>query len=213
MKELNRTRRLLIFTSLFVLVIIIGLLTFKTPQPGFKLSPAEALAEAMSLSDEYFPEDIPMLVEYEDPAYQLVDVRNPDEYMKGHIETAINIPTYSILDRNHESFFRKMEEDSVTVILYGKDQLEANSPWLLLKQLGYNNIKVLLGGYDYYINGPVDLYDMPETPLYLVEEPKYDFAAIIENAGMDQNAGKSAQEPEIVIPTRKKKKNVAEGGC
>jgi hypothetical protein len=53
---------------------------------------------------------------------------------------------------------------------------------------------------------------MPEIPEYLVEEPKYDFAAIIENAGLDQGSTPS-DEPEVIIPTRRKKKTVVEGGC
>ncbi len=213
MKEITRTKRLFIFSILFAIIIIIGLLTIKRPHLVYRLSPEEALTETMSLMDEYFPEDIPMLVEYADPAFQLIDIRNPYEYLKGHIETAINIPVYSILDNENLKFFKRMAADTVTIILYGKDQLEANSPWMLLNQLGYNNIKVLLGGYDYYANGPLDFYDMPEIPEYLVEEAKYDFADIISQAGLGQPSISSESSREVVIPVRRKKKNVVEGGC
>ena len=155
MKELSRTKRLFIFTVLFVLIIIIGLLTITRPKHTYQLNSAEALNEALSFMDEYFPEEIPMLVEYQDPAYQLIDIRSPDEFLIGHIETAINIPAYNLLDHQNLTFFNELAIDSVTIIFYGKNQLEANTPWLLLKQLGYNNIKVLLGGYNYYINGPL----------------------------------------------------------
>ena len=53
----------------------------------------------------------------------------------------------------------------MVAILYGKDQLETNSPWMLLCQLGFDNIKVLFGGYDYMANEDTDCYDMPEIPL------------------------------------------------
>jgi rhodanese-related sulfurtransferase len=212
MKELNRTKRLLVFSLLFVVIIIIGLLTIQRPYFNYQLNAEEALSEALSLTGEYFPEEVPMLVEYEDPAFQLIDIRSPGEFLKGHIETAINVPVYNLLDPDITDLLSKLEDDSVTIILYGKDQLEANAPWLLLKQLGYENIKVLLGGYDYYVNGPLDFYDMPETPEYLVEEPKYDFAAIIENAGLGQSTSPS-NEPELIIPTKRKKKSVVEGGC
>ncbi len=56
--------------------------------------------------------------------------------------------------------------ESLTVILIAETQSEANGPWMLLKQLGYNNLKVMLGGWNYYAN-PIDPYDMPETPPYL----------------------------------------------
>jgi len=213
MKELSRTRRLFIFTIIFALIIIVGLLTIKRPKLTYQLNSDEALTEALSLMDEYFPEEIPMLIEYEDPAYQLIDIRNPYEFLKGHIETAINIPVYSIIDYENLEFFKELATDSVTIILYGYNQLEANAPWLLLKQLGYNNIKVLLGGYDYYRNGPIDFYDMPETPDYLVEEAKYDFADIIYQASLGQPEKETRTGPEVVVPTRRKKKSVVEGGC
>ncbi|MEA3477434.1 MAG: rhodanese-like domain-containing protein [Bacteroidota bacterium] len=213
MKEITRTKRLFIFSILFAIIIIIGLLTMKRPHLTYQLSPEEALTETMSLMDEYFPEDIPMLVEYADPAFQLIDIRNPYEYLKGHIETAINIPVYNLLDNENLKFFKRMAADTVTIILYGKDQLEANSPWMLLKQMGYNNIKVLLGGYDYYVNGPLDFYDMPEIPEYLVEEAKYDFADIISQFNPGQSPIPSESSREVVVPVRRKKKNVVEGGC
>lgn len=213
MKELSRTKRLSIFTVLFVLIIIIGLLTITRPKHKFQLNSAEALNEALSLMDEYFPEEVPMLVEYEDPAYQLIDVRSPDEFLVGHIETAINIPVYNMLDHQNLKFFEELAIDSVTIIFYGEDQLEANTPWLFLKQLGYNNIKVLLGGYDYYINGPLDFYDMPETPAYLVEEPKYDFADIIYQASLGVPEDQQGAEQEVIVPVRRKKTTAVEGGC
>lgn len=75
-----------------------------------------------------------------------------------------------------------MKKDSVTVILYGKDQLEAYRTWMLLRQLGFDNVIVLLGGYDYMADEDINYYDMHEIPLYLVEEPLINYAKFIENA-------------------------------
>jgi hypothetical protein len=82
-----------------------------------------------------------------------------------------------------------------------------------MKQLGYNNLWLMRGGWNYYANESLDPYDMPEVPKYMVEQPAYDFAAIME---LMQNAPASVVDqdaPEVVLPTRKKKKNVVEGGC
>ena len=212
MKELNRTKRLLVFSLLFAIIIIIGFLTIPSPHLNYEINTDEALADAISKKGKYYPEKIPGLVEDNDPAFQLIDIRSPDEFMKGHIETAINVPVYNILDPDITELFRKLKEDSVTIILYGKDQLEANAPWLLLKQMGYDNIKVLLGGYDYNLSEPLDSKDRSDEREYLVEKPKYDFAAIVENEGLDQSTAPS-DEPEVIIPIRRKKKTLVEGGC
>ena len=85
---------------------------------------------------------------------------------------------------------------------------------MILKQLGYNNFKVLLGGYHYFTTGPLDIYDMPDVPAYLVEEPAYDYLGIMETMGsMSGNSNASSDQPEVVIPARKKKSSAVEGGC
>lgn len=199
---------------IFVLVIVIGLLTINRPDLKFKLSIAETLEEVSFTEDEMFPEDLVGIIEMEEEGYAIIDIRNPYEYIKGHVSGAVNIPTNSLLDKGNLKMFDQYAADSIQVIMYAHNQLEANGPWLILKQLGYNNIKVLLGGYHYFTTGPLDFYDMPEIPDYLVEEAAYDFYSIMEELGSrsfdEVDAG---DQPQVIIPTRKKKENVVEGGC
>jgi 3-mercaptopyruvate sulfurtransferase SseA len=102
-----------------------------------------------------------------------------------------------------------MKKDSVTVILYGKDQLEANGPWMLLRQLGFDNVKVvLLGGYDYMADEDINYYEMHEIPLYLVEEPLINYAEFIENATLNSGqVDQQKEEPKQITPVKRKKKN------
>lgn len=199
---------------IFVLVIVIGLLTINRPDLKFKLTIDETLEQVSISEDEMFPEDLVGIIEMEEPGYAIIDIRNPFEFIKGHISGALNIPTNSLLDKENLKMFDQYASDSVQVIMYAQNQLEANGPWLILKQLGYNNIKVLMGGYHYFTTGPLDFYDMPEVPAYLVEEPAYDFYGIMEVLGSrsfeDSDAG---DQPQVIIPTRKKKESVVEGGC
>ncbi len=210
MKELNRTTRLSYVTVIVVLVIVIGLLTMKQPRLSYQLTPEESLESVLMLEDEIFPEDVAFIFEYEDPGYTVVDIRNPYDFHKGHLPTAVNIPVPDLLTEENLLFFDLMARDSITVIIYGQRQLEANGPWMVLKQLGYNNIKVMLGGYEYYTTKSLDPYDMPEIPEYLVEEPLFDFAGI---GAQNYTPAASESTAEPVITVRKKKKAVAEGGC
>lgn len=199
---------------IFVLVIVIGLLTINRPDLKFKLTIDETLEQVSISEDEMYPEDLVGIIEMEEPGYAIIDIRNPFEFIKGHISGALNIPTNSLLDKENLKMFDQYASDSVQVIMYAQNQLEANGPWLILKQLGYNNVKVLMGGYHYFTTGPLDFYDMPEIPAYLVEEPAYDFYGIMEELGSrsfeEVDAG---DQPQVIIPTRKKKENVVEGGC
>ena len=203
-------KRILIAVSIFVIVIIIGILTIHKPEVSYTLTPEQTLGNALSLADEIFPEDIVYIVEDTMPGYQLIDIRTPYDYIKGHIQSAVNIPYNIMLEEENLDFLRALDQDSVIIILYGNDQSQANCPWMLLRQIGIENVKVMLGGYDYFSTGILDLYDMPDIPEYLVEEPKYDFPELIQNnAAQDVNV----EEAEIILPKRKKKEAAAEGGC
>jgi len=214
MKELTKTRRLTISILVFVFILVIGFLTFRTPKLVYQLAPEASLEELYNYENEMIPDEIMDILAYGDSNSILIDVRDPYEYNKGYLGEALNIPVSEILMEESISFFEEMKKDSAIVILYGDDQLEANGPWMLLHQLGFDNIKILLGGYDYMTNEEVDYYNMPEIPLYFVEEPQINFAEFIENASL--NAGQideQSEEPKQIIPVKRKKKVVAEGGC
>ena len=215
MKDTNqRTNRLSFAVFFFVIIIVIGFVTLSKPDFEYETTPEETLEYVLSYDDEMSPEDAEDIIWNETAGYQFVDLRNPNEFIQGHVENAINIPGQSVLTDENIAYFDQMSEDSLTVILYAYDQTEANGPWMLLKQLGYNNVKILLGGYGYYSGETFDIFSESEIPQYLIEEPKYNFAEIMEtlSSGAVNMVADDAQ-PEVVIPTRKKKKSVIEGGC
>jgi len=212
MKENNRTKRLSIASVIFIAIIIIGLITIRKPDIEYQLSPQETVDALLEEPEEIYPEDVEYFADFEEPGYAFVDLRSPYDFVKGNVAGSINIPSNMILEKESLDLFDKFVEDSLTVILIAETQSEANGPWIVLKQLGYNNLKVMLGGWNYYAN-PMDPYDMPEVPPYLVEEAKYDYMTIMETLGSNPNIGQSADAPEMVIPKRKKKTSAVEGGC
>ncbi len=207
-------RSFVAFVVIFILVIVIGLLTINKPDLKYQRTTDETLAHLILNEDELYPEDLVGIIEMEEPGYAIIDLRSPYEFIKGHIRGAVNIPTNSLLDKENLKEFKRYASDSVTVILYGQTQLEANGPWMILKQMGFDNFKVLLGGYHYFSTGPLDFYDMPEVPEYLVEEPACDYYGIMEELGNITNEEtEAAGQPQVVMPVRKKKESVVEGGC
>jgi len=212
MKENNRTKRLSIASVIFLAIIIIGLINIRKPDLEYQLTPQQTLDALLNAPEEIYPEDVEYFADFEEPGYAFVDLRSPHDFVKGNVTGSINIPSNVILEKESLEAFDKFVEDSLTVILIAETQTEANGPWIVLKQLGYNNLKVMLGGWNYYAS-PIDPYDMPETPPYLVEEAKYDYLTIMETLGSNPNIGQTGDTPEMIIPTRKKKTSAVEGGC
>lgn len=146
-----------------------------------------------------------------------IDIRSNIEYDMGHLENAINIPQAELLDGENKTLFDNWLNDSLKVVLYGKDELQANSPWMLLYQSGYSNMRVLMGGYSYIDRLYLDQLEEGET--YMVEDPQFDFAAIIKDVQAEKDKPKEIAPPpkkvvkkqEVVV--QKKEKKPAEGGC
>ena len=72
------------------------------------------------------------------------------KYGRGHIPGAENISSIDLLKEENIERFEQLKKDGMTVVVYADNQLDANGPWMVLRQLGYDNVKILLGGYNYY---------------------------------------------------------------
>lgn len=207
-------KRLTIALLFFLVIIIIGLITVRKPAYTFNASAGEMIESILSMADEITPEEVIYYVEENDPSFAFIDIRNPYDFIRGHIENAVNIPLTDLLSDKTLEKFDQYAIDSITVVLYGNNQTDANGPWMMLKQLGYSDIKLMLGGYDYYSKEPSDFEEMVEIPGYYVEDPKYDIAGILlDTASFSANSEETSLPAEPVIPIRKKKKTVIEGGC
>lgn len=123
--------------------------------------------------------------------YQMIDLRTPHEYTQEHIKGAINIPAKNVLDLDYYDIFNQDEKINV---LYCRVENQAINVYMVLKQLGFKNIKVALGGYDYLNNYVVKQYGVKSGD-YNDEKPKYDFLRLI--AGVDIPLQDSISTPEI----------------
>lgn len=214
MKELNRTDRLTIASLLVVAILVIGFITLKRPDIEFTRSIEQSIPLIQTGQDIIYPEDVAGIAETNDVAYFIIDLRSPEDFHKSHIGNAQNIPVQDLLDEENLRLIKELEKDSIIIILYGHDQLQANGAWMLLKQMAFDNIRVMPGGFDYYSTSSLDLYNLPAIPEYMVEEPKYDFFGVLDSLSVDQpavNANISASESIKVI--KRGKKSQAEGGC
>lgn len=204
MKELERTKRISISTVVFILILVIGVLTFKMPTNVYKKTKAETLA--MLKTNEYLVAH----ANIDRTNSVLIDIRDKFDYSINHLENALNIPTSEILNVNSISLFDQLRDQGKTAILYGKNPDDANSAYMVLFQLGYDNLKIL--------NGTTQLVDNE----FLVKDHEVEKAIAnymdifkqVESEEEDTPMKKVAPTPpKKVIVVKKKKKRKPEGGC
>ena len=124
--------------------------------------------------------------------YQMIDLRTPPEFIKGHIDGAISIPAKNVLDMEYFDVFNQDEKINV---LYCRGKNQATNIYLILKQLGFKNIKVALGGYDYINDFIVEKYGINSGDYY-GEKPKYDFIRLV--SGIAQPKKDSISAPKVI---------------
>ncbi|WP_456421251.1 rhodanese-like domain-containing protein [Lutibacter sp.] len=199
MKELEKTKRISISAILFILIIFIGVLSFKRPKNVFKND------KNISLNHIIKQDYILQIKDLDSINSTLIDIRSPYEYNKGYIKNAINIYVPDLLEPKQLSYIKQLDKENKIIVLYGKNPEEANGAWLLLTQLGLKNIKVLCAKLNYK-------NDKLIVEGYPLEKPALNYAEFMKKA----SSGKIKivkKAPRKVIKLIKKKKKVAEGGC
>lgn len=202
---------------LFLLLILFGALVLtgceQKSEQTFELSTAEMLSVVLNEKYAVSPEEGRELLNQSADQYQLVDLRAPVEFAEGHLPGAVNVPAPQLLG---VTFLEDLRNSGMTYLLYGQDQLEANGPWMILRQLGFENVKVLQGGYAYLSAAESD-----SVPGYEAEKPQYDYLAVYEKAVKEHEAAVEAGKvkapppppPKKIVPKKKKKVEAEEEGC
>lgn len=209
MKELLKTKRITIAVIAFLLVILIGFLTSKKPTNVYKLTPVE-MASELPLIYQVTPEEAWEIM-YDSSIAVFVDARSTHDFEKSHFDNAISIPVPNLLDKVNTDQFDAWMSDSVMVVLYGNDELQVNSAWILMFEIGYSNTRVLMGGYDFTNRFYMD--ELAEGEVFTVEDPAYDFAKVVSDAKLKSKNPEQVVKPKKQVVVRKKVKKAAEGGC
>jgi len=178
--------------SILFLVSIVFFSCTSENRKKYAISTEEALDAYLNKEDILSVEKMAnILLCKQDHIYQLIDLRTPHEYAEGHIKGAISIPAKNILDLD---YYNILNQDENINVLYCRGKNQAINIYMILHQLGFKNIKVSLGGYEYLNNYVIEQYGVKSGD-YNDEKPKYDFLRLI--AGVDTPVKDSITTPEI----------------
>ena len=207
--ELNPWKTL-IALSAFVLLLIIGFITMHRPLLHYDLSMEESIQELSEAELYFYPWDLEAVINNETDSIILFDIRDRFVFGQGHIPGAENLSANDLTDEDNIERLEKLKEMGVTVVLYGEDELKANGPLMLFRQVGFDNIKLLLGGYNYYVQNKDDLYSTVDDDAYLKGFARFDYA---EMAAPNDSTMLTTTDKKPVQVQRRQKTSVAAGGC
>ena len=213
MEELNKTNRLTITVIIIVLVIITGLITLRRPDVKYKLTPTESLALLNDPALVITPEQAVALLNDSAGKTLFIDVRNSIAFDRGHIKNAVNIPVRELFSKKSKTVFRDIEKAGQTAVLYGETQQQANGPWLMLRQTGFNNVFLFTGSY-----AQLDIANSDSLTRLL---PQLSETPLIDTAALKAISTPAAGGKETSQPAKTEKKKIAPvkkeassgGGC
>lgn len=87
------------------------------------------------------PEDLALLLDVDQESVFLIDVQSKEDYRKGHIKGAMNIP----LDELEKRIFQVRTPVGKTVIVYGKTDVASFQAGVRISDLGAMSVRTLSG--------------------------------------------------------------------
>lgn len=116
---------------------------------SFKVKPANLVTE-LKKSDSFFTVDqVARIVVSEEPGYQIVDLRTPEEFRSFNIPGSLNIPYKDLLKTDPSSF---LSNKNVKTIFYSNGDFESNYALVYALGLNYGNTYVMKGGLNEWFN-------------------------------------------------------------
>lgn len=208
--ELNPWRTLTALT-IFVLILIVGFITMRKPLIAYQLDMNQSVADLKKNDALFYPWQLEGFISKETKNVVIFDLRDNFVFGQGHIPGAENLSAQNLTKEESIERLENLKEKNITVVLYGEDQLQANGPWMLFRQVGFDNVKILPGGYSYYAQHKDNLMATKNDSSFLKGIPRYNFAEMAAPKDGTAAATVAAKKPATVTP--RKKTTGAAGGC
>jgi rhodanese-related sulfurtransferase len=208
--ELN-PKKTLVTLTLFVIIIIIGLLTLSQPRLVYKMDMKQSVDLALNNQGFVDQTELADLLKNPNQNMVLIDIRDTYQYGRGHIPGAENISAVELLSEDNLKRIADLNAQGIKVLLYGNTLAEANGPFMVLQQIGYNNTQVLTGGYQFYQWLESTKGDSSNRISCVPDQAEFNYAEIAKSNGTVTDDDSPAKKPVII--ERKKKTKAVAGGC
>ncbi len=158
---------------------------------------------------ELTPEQFFQVLYFHDTTnFVLIDLRDPHRFALGHLPGAINIPSKSLLKKQH----KQVLSSKAVKVFYSDDPSFTRMNVMLAKRAGYSDCYALLGNYQSLRDNFVKHFAI-RSAFYDDEKPDYNFKdKFLELSAGGGSATQTAAAPKVSVQVPVKKKQVG-GGC
>jgi len=199
----------LILVAILILLSL-GLFVLEARENNDKVTPMELLTDLIENTRYVTSDELASRIIERDPSIQLIDVRDPYDFMDFSLPGAENIP---ISDLSTEMTSELLSVPGKDFIFYSNGDVEANKAWMISQRLGYSRLYILKGG----LNNWIKTIIKPQPPAESQALNAFDLYEFRLGASQYFTGGSAkiatdtpAQEIKF---ERKKKKAAVEGGC
>ncbi len=158
------------------------------------------------------PDELAHMIIDKEPGFVVVDIRSKEDYNKYHIPGSLHIPLDQLLNNDELQDLAS----GATIILASNGNTLASQAWLLLKENGFQDVYILQGGLNYWVQA----FNNPQKPtgFYTDDELfRYEFRKAAGPVMMGRKlATTQTAETKIskpVIRRKNKKKAKFDEGC
>jgi rhodanese-related sulfurtransferase len=192
-------------TLLFAIVGIGTLLLQWIVAPDYQAKNETVLAAITDNNQKILPLQLEEIIAAGNLAsYTLVDLRSPQDFSRGSLPGAINIPLGELLK---SSSLKLMKKPGNPVILFSDDESQAAAASILLISKGFDDVKTLANDYDYIKTNVLESFQ-PASAFSQSEKAKFDYNRFFRTGGSGDDSPKRTQP--VIIQTEIVK---TKGGC
>jgi len=202
--EFSKTNWITFGVIATLIVLVFSFIFLKTDKYTFKTPLDKELADVKDASFQVSPQAAAQAILNKDNSMVFVDVRSQFEFAKGHLPEAKNLYKVNLLDDATMDFFLSLKGTNKKAVLYGSSASEANVPFMILKQMGIENISYLAAGYEDLKAG--NWKELAANPVKFNDENAVvDFAKFISDANKSSSKVKTAvakptvSKPKVIV--------------
>ncbi len=201
----------------FSILLLLGLILAFTPLDTVhkeQISTKTLLTELQKNSVYVQADELAHWIIDKDPGIQVADIRSEKDFNNYHIPGSIHIPFEQLENVEKEDLFDKTE----MLILASNGNTRAGQAWILLKQMGYEDVYILAGGLNHWVQN----FSNPEHPkgaysddeLFTFQFRKAAGAVMLgQTLSVAQDNKATDASPKPIRRKRKKAKKKVDEGC